>query len=174
MARAGISRDGRVQQSLPLTTGAAEQVSKIGWASHLSRLLRRQGEAHLLAGRVADAAHIAERAVEVAFEYGEPGNRAGALHLAGEIAERRGSAEADRRYTDALHLARQFGMWPLQARCHLGLGKLLQRTGRLEEAHGELATAVAMLREMGMTLWLPEAEAELARAGVSAPAGPVG
>ena len=34
--------------------------------------------------------------------------------------------------------------------CHLGLGKLY-RVGRLEEARAELATAVDMLREMGMT-----------------------
>jgi hypothetical protein len=36
--------------------------------------------------------------------------------------------------------------------------------GRLEEARAELATAVAMLREMGMLHWLPEAERELAEA----------
>ena len=32
----------------------------------------------------------------------------------------------------------------------------------LEKARAELTTAVAMLREMGMTHWLPEAEKELA------------
>ena len=37
--------------------------------------------------------------------------------------------------------------------------------GRLDEARAELATAVAMLREMGMAFWLPEAERELAAAG---------
>ena len=43
-------------------------------------------------------------------------------------------------------------MRPLQAHCHLGLGKLYRRVGRLDEARAELATAVTMLREMGMTL----------------------
>ena len=56
-------------------------------------------------------------------------------------------------------------MRPLQAHCHLGLGKLFRRTGRLDEARVELATAVALLREMGMAFWLPEAERELAAAG---------
>jgi hypothetical protein len=56
----------------------------------------------------------------------------------------------------------ELGMRPLQAHCHLGLGKLYRRTGRLDEAHAELATAVAMLREMGMAFWLPEAETALA------------
>jgi hypothetical protein len=56
-------------------------------------------------------------------------------------------------------------MRPLQAHCHLGLGKLYRRTGRLDEARAELATAVAMLRDMGMAFWLPEAEREMAEAG---------
>ena len=33
---------------------------------------------------------------------------------------------------------------------------------RMDEARTELSTAVAMLREMGMAFWLPEAEDELA------------
>ena len=61
-------------------------------------------------------------------------------------------------------------MRPLQAHCHLGLGKLYRRVGRREEARAELSAAIGMLREMGMTLWLPEAEGELAKtdAGESA------
>jgi hypothetical protein len=56
-------------------------------------------------------------------------------------------------------------MRPLQAHCHLGLGKLYRRTGRLDESGAELATAVAMLREMGMAFWLPAAERELDETG---------
>ena len=59
-------------------------------------------------------------------------------------------------------------MRPLQARCHLGLGKLYRRVGRVDEARAELVTAVTMLREMEMAFWLPEAEAELAQADGSA------
>jgi hypothetical protein len=55
-------------------------------------------------------------------------------------------------------------MRPLQAHCHLGLGKLHRRIGRSDDARAELATAVAMLRDMGMAYWLPEAERELAGA----------
>jgi hypothetical protein len=55
-------------------------------------------------------------------------------------------------------------MRPLQARCRLGLGKLYRQVGRSDEARAELATAAAMLREMGMAFWLPEAEQELAEA----------
>jgi hypothetical protein len=62
----------------------------------------------------------------------------------------------------ALTPADALGMRPLQAHCHLGLGKLYRRLGRLDEAHTELAMAVTMLREMRMAFWLPEAEGGLA------------
>jgi len=55
-------------------------------------------------------------------------------------------------------------MRPLQAHCHLGLGKVYRRTGHLDEARAELATAKDLLREIGMTFWLPEAERELPEA----------
>jgi len=51
---------------------------------------------------------------------------------------------------------------PLQAHCRLGGGTLCRRPSRPDDARAELATAVAMLREMGMAYWLPEAERELA------------
>jgi hypothetical protein len=56
-------------------------------------------------------------------------------------------------------------MRPLVAHCHLGLGKLYQRTGKLPEAQEHLTTAVTMYREMDMGLWLAQAEAESAKTG---------
>jgi len=53
------------------------------------------------------------------------------------------------------------GMRPLIAHCHLGLGKLYRRTGQREQAHEHLTTATTMYREMGMTYWLEQAEAEM-------------
>jgi hypothetical protein len=50
---------------------------------------------------------------------------------------------------------------PLVAHCHLGLGKLYRRTGQREQAQEHLTTATAMYREMGMTYWLEQAEAEI-------------
>jgi len=69
--------------------------------------------------------------------------------------------EADRTYTQALHLARQLGARPLVAHCHLGLGKLYRRTGQREQGNEHLTTATAMYREMDMRFWLEQAEAEL-------------
>jgi len=60
-----------------------------------------------------------------------------------------------------LALAEPHGMRPLIAHCHLGLGKLYRRTGKLEQAREHLTTAATMYREMGMTYWLEKAETEL-------------
>ena len=51
----------------------------------------------------------------------------------------------------------------LVAHCHLGLGKLYRRTGQSKQALEQLKPAAAMYREMGMTYWLQQAEAELRR-----------
>jgi Flp pilus assembly protein TadD len=54
-------------------------------------------------------------------------------------------------------------MRPLAAHCHLGLGTLYAKIGRLEHARAELSTAIDLYRAMEMTFWLPQAEAALAR-----------
>jgi Tetratricopeptide repeat len=67
---------------------------------------------------------------------------------------------AETHYSAALSLASELEMQPLVAHCHLGLGKLYLRTGKREQAREHLATATPMYREMGMTYWLEQAEAE--------------
>jgi len=68
---------------------------------------------------------------------------------------------ADEGYRKALTLAEQLGMRPLIAHCDLGLSALYRRTGRHQPAQEHLTTATTMYREMGMTYWLAQAEAEL-------------
>jgi hypothetical protein len=64
-------------------------------------------------------------------------------------------------YREALAIAEQIGARPLVAHCHLGLGKLQQRSGKQQEAREHLTTATTMYREMDMRFWLEKAEAEL-------------
>jgi tetratricopeptide (TPR) repeat protein len=73
--------------------------------------------------------------------------------------------QAAAQYRQALALAEELGMRPLQAHCHLGLGTLYAKTGRREEAHAELCAAIDLYRAMDMTFWLPQAEAALAQVG---------
>jgi hypothetical protein len=66
---------------------------------------------------------------------------------------------------EAIALSDELGMRPLVARCHLDLGTLARRTGKRQGAQEHLATATAMLHEMGMRFWLEKAEAEIAALG---------
>jgi hypothetical protein len=134
-------------------------------------------EAHLLAGRLDRAQAAAERGFQIATRVNQRARQAYARRLLAEIAARRDpldAADAEARLRDALARAEELEMRPLQAHCHLGLSKLYRRLSRLDEAHAELSMAVAMLREMGMTFWLPEAEAELAQADGAVPGEHVG
>jgi predicted ATPase len=63
----------------------------------------------------------------------------------------------------ALALAEERGMRPLQAHCHHGLGRLYAETGQREQARAELFTASELYRSMAMTFWLPQVEAALAQ-----------
>ena len=70
---------------------------------------------------------------------------------------------AEAHYQQALALAEELGMRPLQAHCHRGLGTLYRQTGRAALARAALSTAIEMYRAMDMTFWLPAAEAALAQ-----------
>jgi hypothetical protein len=54
-------------------------------------------------------------------------------------------------------------MRPLRAHCHLGLGRLYLRTSRPELAASEVAEAIRLYRDMGMTFWQERASARLER-----------
>jgi len=72
-------------------------------------------------------------------------------------------ASVEAHYQQALALAEELGMRPLQAHCHHGLGRLYHQTGRAEPARAALSAAIDLYRAMDMTLWLPQAEAALAQ-----------
>jgi hypothetical protein len=66
-------------------------------------------------------------------------------------------------YRQALTLAEELGMRPLQAHCHRGLGTLYAATGQREHARTELSAAITLYGDMAMTFWLPQTEATLAQ-----------
>ena len=120
----------------------------------------------MLAGRLEEANVLAEGALALANRHQEQGNRAYALLLLGQIAARRAPPEcehAEAHYQQALALAKELGMRPLQAHCHLDLGILYTTTDRRERARAALAAAIALYRAMDMTFWLPQTEATLAQ-----------
>src|SRR5262252_9211120 len=124
------------------------------------------GDAYLLAGRMEEAHTLAECSLEISRAHQERGNQAYALRLLGEIAAQREPPESEPaadHYQQALALAEELGMRPLQAHCRRGLGTLYARTGPHKQARTELSTAIDLYRAMDMTFWLPQTEAALVR-----------
>jgi tetratricopeptide (TPR) repeat protein len=151
---------------VPLLTQALEQTMTLDLVWHRALCYLSLGEAHMLAGRLEEAHALAERALAHARAHQERGNEAYALRLLGDIAARREPPEhgqAEAHYQQALALADELGMRPLQAHCHHGLGMMYAATDQQEQARAELSTAIEMYQAMEMTFWLPETEAALAK-----------
>jgi tetratricopeptide (TPR) repeat protein len=121
-------------------------------------------EAHLRAGLLDAAFGNAGRALEIARNNSERGHEGWALRLLADAISQREHPDANKAqayFREALLLADELGMHPLQAHCHFGLGKLCQRTTNRQQAREHLTTAHAMYREMNMPYWQEQAEAEL-------------
>jgi tetratricopeptide (TPR) repeat protein len=158
--------EGRVAAGLALVEHGVEQAVAAGIPWDLALVVTCLSEAYLLAGRLEDAHQRAAQAVEFARHYAHRGTEARALWLLGESTARQASPvvePAAGHYRQALVLAEELGMRPLQAHCHLGLGTLYAATGQREQARAELSTAIALYRAMEMTFWLPQTEAALAQ-----------
>jgi class 3 adenylate cyclase/tetratricopeptide (TPR) repeat protein len=156
----------RVDEAVRLLERALEQATASSTMAIRMQQLSVLGAAHLHAGRLEEARTLAARALEHARTYQERGHEAYTLCLLGDIATHRDPPESERAepyYQQALALADELGMHPLQAHCHHGLGTLYAKTGQREQAHAEISTAIELYRAMEMTFWLPQAEAALAQ-----------
>jgi tetratricopeptide (TPR) repeat protein len=124
------------------------------------------GRSSLLLGRLDEARSLTDRAVELSGRH--PGFAARALHLLGDIAihpDRFDGKSAKVYYQKALALAESREMRPLIAQCHLGLGKVNRLSSRQDQALKHLTVAITMYREMGLTYWWKQVEAELHQLG---------
>ena len=144
----------QVQQTAPLPSPLSSLV--LVWLGEIAR--------H--AGRLESAHGLAEHALKLAQERQERGNQAWALHLLGTLAlwgDLSQAAQAHTYYEQARSLADELGMRPLQAHCHMGLGRLCVQLGQAEQARAALSTAIDLYHAMQMTFWLPQTEAALAQ-----------
>jgi class 3 adenylate cyclase/tetratricopeptide (TPR) repeat protein len=140
-----------------ISTGALRgQAHRVAWLSEVCRL----------AGDGEEAWQHAHQALNLARQQKERGDEALALHQLGILhahADPPDVAQAETHYQQALALADELGMRPLQAHCHRSLGTLYLKKGQQEQAHAELSTAIALYRAMDMTFWLPQTETALAQ-----------
>jgi DNA-binding winged helix-turn-helix (wHTH) protein/tetratricopeptide (TPR) repeat protein len=157
---------GRTADAVPLLEQAVTQAVARQYLWDQALRVVWLGEAYLCAGRLAEAGLQAQQALEFAQAHLERGHEAYALRLLGEIAAHRTPPDVDAaaaHYRQALAVADELGMRPLQAHCHLGLGTLYSQTGQLQRAQTALSAAIDLYRVMDMTFWLPQAEAALAQ-----------
>ena len=156
---------GRLAEGRALLEEAVSVNIRTGVRFNHARWVAWLSEVGRLAGHGEEAWQHARQALDLARQQKERPDEALALHQLGVVyahADPPDVEQAAARYQQALALATDLGMRPLVAHCHLGLGKLYQRTGKRQEAQEHLATAVTMYREMDMRFWLEQAEAELA------------
>jgi tetratricopeptide (TPR) repeat protein len=153
---------GRMAEGIALLEHAVNSSVTMAFAAIQPLFLVNLGEAYILDDRREDAGEVVRRALTLANEGGQRPYEARALRLLGEVTALRDSPEhAESHYRDALALAVTCGMRPLAAHCHLGLGKLHRRTRMSEQAEEHVAKATTMYRDVGMTRWLAQAEAEM-------------
>jgi tetratricopeptide (TPR) repeat protein len=157
---------GRVADAVALLTQALEPLTATEAVVFQTLCRLSLGEAQRLADCLEEAHALAERTLALTRVHQERGHEAYALRLLGEIEARREPPEhgqAEAHYQQALALAEELSMRPLQAHCHRGLGTLYVTTGQRQQARQELTTAVERYRGMDMTFWLPQSEAALAQ-----------
>jgi tetratricopeptide (TPR) repeat protein len=157
---------GRMAEALPLLDQMLERVSTGSRMRFQALVLTELSEALLLIGRVGEASALAGRLLKLSHTYTGRGYQAHACRFLGDVARRREPPDVDQaeaHYRQALTLAEELGMCPLQTHCHRSLGTLYAASGQREQARAELSTAVEMYRVMDMTFWLPQTEAALAQ-----------
>jgi tetratricopeptide (TPR) repeat protein len=156
---------GRLAEGLALLEEARRDDLRTGrlGGSYVSHF-RQLSAVYLLAGRFDKAWQHACQALDLAREQKVRGQEALALFQLGAVHAQANPPDvqpAEACYREALAVAEETGMRPLQAHCHRGLGTLYAKTGRQEQARAALATAIELYRAMEMTYWLPQAEAAL-------------
>jgi tetratricopeptide (TPR) repeat protein len=164
---------GRLAEGRALLEEAISESNRTGGLQNLAYWVAQLSEVCRRAGCGEEAWQHARQALDLARQQKERANEVHALYQHGVIhahADPPDVAQAKAHYQQALALAEELGMRPLQAHCHRGLGTLYATTGQREQARTALSTAIAMYRAMDMTFWLPQTEAALAQVdGAGAP-----
>jgi tetratricopeptide (TPR) repeat protein len=154
---------GRVAEGLRLLEQSIEDSAAVGRAGFVALNLAWLSEAYLDAGRVDEARDLADRALKLSRQHKEPGHGALALKLCGDIAMRQSAKQIDHaeaRYREALSVARDLSMRPLQAHCHAGLAEVYTAARNLEKARKESSAARQLFRDMAMTRFLANANSD--------------
>jgi tetratricopeptide (TPR) repeat protein len=123
-----------------------------------------QAEAYLLAGRLDDARRVATDAVRISAERHESWCEANASWISGLVELQSGAsahAPARRVLSNALTIATERGMRPLQAKVLLALGQLERSAGAYGPAAQHLGAARTLAQALAMPYWSAHIDEEL-------------
>ena len=154
-------RAGRQAEGLRLLEQSIEDSAAVGRAGFLALNLAWLSDAYLSVNRIDEAMVLADRACELSKQHKEPGHGALALKLRGDIAMRltvKQIEQAEGHYREALSLASDMAMRPLQAHCHAGLAQVYAAAGNSEKSCQELSAARELFRAMAMNDFLATVE----------------
>ena len=122
-------------------------------------------EAFMLTDQRTEAEALARRVLEVSRESKDRGSEAWLSCLLGDVLARENSMQAEASYREALSLAQDLEMRPLQAHCYLGLGQIHAHSKKDSLAQSELHAATELYRTMAMFFWVAKADLALAAVG---------
>jgi hypothetical protein len=145
--------DGNAAQSRLLLEQSIQQAATERRVVHQSLRMGRLAEAELLAGQTERAAKLADDALHLARLRRERPAEAHILRILGDVAMIAAPKNLDwplARYREALSVAQQLGMQPLQARCHDALARLFAQHHDSERAAAESRAAEEMFNAMGI------------------------
>jgi tetratricopeptide (TPR) repeat protein len=159
---------GRLDDALRLLDRAVGHTAWMRRKGGLALRMAGVSEAYMLAGRSDAAEGLARQGLEVSHETSDKGSRAWLLRILGDLAARSSPSKAEQaeaNYAESLGLAHELGTRPLQAHCHLGLGRVHAQATELEKARSELLSAAQLYRVLSMPFWASRAETALAELG---------
>ena len=144
---------GRVAEARALLQRAIERAAAMRVLVNQSQRIAWLGELTLLDGCHDEAIRLGQDALELARAHKERGHEAWALRLLGQAHATRGvsgARHAEGYYRQALEIADERGMRPLQAKCHLGLGRALKVLDGQVQPDSHLMRADEIFRQIGM------------------------
>jgi predicted ATPase/class 3 adenylate cyclase len=146
----------RAEEGMELLERGTALAESKGFLAYQGQRLAYLAEAHLRAGRDAQAIAVAERALNLARAHGELAGEAYTRRVLAECALHRGHLdEAAERYRDCLQQAVQMRMLPLQASCHDGLARVAEAASDYARRRSHREKADSMADAMDMQLWTP-------------------
>jgi class 3 adenylate cyclase/tetratricopeptide (TPR) repeat protein len=157
---------GRLDEGLRLLESAVENTASMSRLGGQALRMAWLSEAYDLAGRTDEAEALARRGLDLSGKSKDRGSQTWLLRVLGDLTARHSPLNVERaeaNYGEALALAQELGMRPVQAHCHLGLGQVYDQVKDFSKARSELRTAVELYRAMSMPFWLLKAETALAK-----------